>query len=145
MRESKKAYNQKYYRAHREHYRELARKRRLLKGDVIRAKEREWMHKPENQPRMAAARMRYRARQRAQVLEKFGSKCNKCGFADPRALHVDHVNGGGHQHRKNGGGADINTWLRKRDYPDGYQILCFNCNWGKRVNGGICPHQGVTS
>lgn len=24
--------------------------------------------------------------------------------------------------------------------PDSLQLLCFNCQWGKRLNGGFCPH-----
>jgi hypothetical protein len=29
----------------------------------------------------------------------------------------------------------------KTGFPDGYQVLCMNCNWGKRMNKGICPHK----
>ena len=25
-------------------------------------------------------------------------------------------------------------------FPANYQILCANCNWGKEMNGGVCPH-----
>ena len=37
---------------------------------------------------------------RLSVLEKYGSKCVKCGFSDSRALQIDHVNGGGHAELK---------------------------------------------
>jgi len=25
--------------------------------------------------------------------------------------------------------------------PAGFQVLCFNCNIGKQLNDGTCPHQ----
>ena len=28
-----------------------------------------------------------------------------------------------------------------QDFPEGFQILCFNCNAGKHRNGGRCPHE----
>ena len=31
-------------------------------------------------------------------------------------------------------------WTMKNNYPDYLQILCWNCNLGKSLNGGTCPH-----
>jgi hypothetical protein len=31
--------------------------------------------------------------------------------------------------------------LRLKGYPQGYQVLCMNCQVGRRDNGGVCPHQ----
>ena len=31
-------------------------------------------------------------------------------------------------------------WLRRNSYPEGFQVLCHNCNLGKKINGGVCPH-----
>jgi hypothetical protein len=33
-----------------------------------------------------------------------------------------------------------NALLRKNNFPPGYQVLCMNCNFGKRYSM-ICPHQ----
>lgn len=56
-------------------------------------------------------------------------------------LSVDHVNGGGSEHRKVGlKGATIYRWLKKEGYPEGYQVLCHNCNQAKGFYGE-CPHQ----
>ena len=63
-------------------------------------------------------------------------KCMKCGYGDIRALAIDHVNDDGAEHRRelfNGTKAQrvstsIYYWLRMNDYPDGFQVLCFNCN-----------------
>ena len=32
-------------------------------------------------------------------------------------------------------------WIKRNNYPDGFQVLCWNCNSGKGANGGICPHE----
>jgi hypothetical protein len=31
--------------------------------------------------------------------------------------------------------------LRKNGFPEGFQVLCANCNIGRHINGGICPHE----
>lgn len=30
-------------------------------------------------------------------------------------------------------------YYEKNKYPEGFQILCMNCNWGKGIYGE-CPH-----
>lgn len=60
-------------------------------------------------------------------------------------LTIDHVNGKGNEHRKllfkhNVGGVHMYRWLKRNNYPEGYTILCMNCNWAQRY-GNICPHQ----
>jgi hypothetical protein len=57
--------------------------------------------------------------------------CVKCGFDNIDALSIDHVNGGGGQHRKNITSV-FYQWLKQQNYPDGYQTLCMNCQWIKR-------------
>ena len=37
-------------------------------------------------------------------------------------------------------GKSLNMWLKKNDYPIGFQILCWNCNTTKFLYGK-CPHQ----
>lgn len=62
-------------------------------------------------------------------------KCQKCGFNDIRALSIDHINGDGNKHREEigrGGGHDLCYWLRLNGYPQGFQILCMNCQFIKR-------------
>lgn len=69
---------------------------------------------------------------------KGSMKCKRCGFDDVRALQVDHVNGGGYAHRKSLGNSStsVYTYLKRNNYPVGFQILCANCNWIKRVENG---------
>lgn len=74
------------------------------------------------------------------VFEHYGKKCACCGESNPIFLSIDHINGGGTKHRKKIG-VKICVWLYKNNFPKGYQTLCFNCNWGKHINNGICPHK----
>lgn len=76
-----------------------------------------------------------------------GAVCNCCGETEPNFLALDHINNDGSEQRRKlfgssqGGGYGIYRWIRNNDYPDGYQVLCHNCNMGKKINGGICPHK----
>ena len=60
-------------------------------------------------------------------------KCDGCGFSDVRALSIDHVKGDGAKHRKKIGNVDFYRWIKKNKFPEGFQVLCFNCQWIKRV------------
>lgn len=52
-------------------------------------------------------------------------------FVILEALTIDHVSGGGTQHRKEVGG-HIYRWLINHNYPEGYQVLCGSCQMIKR-------------
>jgi hypothetical protein len=75
---------------------------------------------------------------KTETITAYGGKCQKCGETHWEFLTVDHVNGGGNQHRKElgtGGGPNFYRWLKKQGYPNnGYQLLCFNCNDSKSVD-----------
>jgi hypothetical protein len=70
--------------------------------------------------------------------------CPKCPLPmkDIRFLTLDHVDGGGAEHRSSVGGSStrLYAWAKKNNYPLILQVLCFDCNCGKNTNGGICPH-----
>jgi hypothetical protein len=70
-----------------------------------------------------------------------GYRCACCAETQVTFLCIDHVNNDGYQHRKQiGRGSNIYLWLRKHGYPQGFQVLCMNCNFGKKHNNGVCPH-----
>jgi hypothetical protein len=82
-----------------------------------------------------AKREKYKQK-RIDVLKHYSPelKCQRCGFADIRALTIDHVHGGGNKHRKElGGSGRLYYWLKKNNYPEGYQVLCMNCQFIKEV------------
>jgi hypothetical protein len=86
-----------------------------------------------------------RKRLREGILEAYGNKCACCGEKQQEFLAIDHINNDGAEHRRSiGGGGMMYRWLKKHGYPEGFQILCQNCNWGKRLYG-ICPHQFKSS
>lgn len=60
--------------------------------------------------------------------------CAHCGITDIDLLTIDHINNDGKQHREVvGEGSHLYNWLRRNDYPDGFQVLCFNCNRKKET------------
>jgi hypothetical protein len=83
-----------------------------------------------------------RANLRLEVLNNYGGAiCACCGENIIEFLDIDHIDGGGTKHKKIIGYNALYRWLRDNNYPDGYQVLCRNCNWGKYINGGVCPHK----
>lgn len=87
------------------------------------------------------------ARFKSIIFSHFGSKCICCGELEPAFLTIDHINNDGHIARKlETSGSNFYRKLAKSiedgNAPMDLQLLCRNCNWGKHVNCGICPHLG---
>ena len=58
-----------------------------------------------------------------------GDRCAACGFDDPVALQVDHIDGNGRAERRKDNFNTYAVYRRIRDgETEGYQILCANCN-----------------
>jgi len=85
-------------------------------------------------------RKRYLTR-KAAVFNHYGKRCACCGETEEVFLTIDHINGGGRKHKREAGFANIHDFVFRNNFPDYFQILCFNCNQGKFLNGGICPHK----
>lgn len=83
----------------------------------------------------------YRQKLKNDILSEYGSKCVCCGETTTEFLTLDHVFGGGNMHRKSGGHRGVYVDVRRQGYPADYQILCWNCNCGRAVNKGVCPHK----
>lgn len=94
-------------------------------------------------PVTAAREKAYRQGLRKQVFDHYGWSCQCCGEDEPIFLTIDHVNNDGHEARKLGlkGGGYTYRLIIRAGFPDTYQVLCFNCNRGRWLNGGVCPHQ----
>lgn len=77
-------------------------------------------------------------RLRAELLAYLGNACRRCGFDNPLALQVDHVNGGGSIERRSGayGWGPRSLLNRVRATPELFQLLCANCNIIKRFETG---------
>lgn len=87
-------------------------------------------------------------RKKIKVLNAYGGQiCVCCGEKHFSMLTIDHVNNDGAAHRREVGkgakniGSRLYQWLITNKYPLGFQVLCFNCNSSKHINGGICEHK----
>ena len=90
--------------------------------------------------RARAAVKRNYWKMKAMCLDHYGRKCACCGEDNPGFLSMDHINQDGWAHRKHGSGNAIYRYAITNGFPDTLQILCFNCNYGRARNGGVCPH-----
>lgn len=77
------------------------------------------------------------------ALAAYGGCCQCCGETHEAFLTLDHIYGDGESDRKNvGQGSNFYRILEKQGFPQGkIRVLCFNCNCGRSINNGICPHQ----
>ncbi len=74
------------------------------------------------------------------VVDHYGGQCACCGETELVFLTVDHINNDGKEDRKrNYVGAMLYRKLIREGFPEGYQVLCWNCNWAKSHGG--CPHK----
>lgn len=82
---------------------------------------------------------------RDRVYRAFGGyKCSCCGETEPKFLSIDHVDNDGAEHKRKHRlhtGEQLYRWIVRNGFPTGFQVLCMNCQWGKRNNAGVCPHQ----
>lgn len=112
-----------YYNGHREHERARAAEYRTAHAEEI---------KDRRQGLKLAA------------IDAYGGRaCACCGETHIDFLCIDHIDGGGGEHRKLvGGGSTFFRWLKTHNYPPGYRVLCFNCN-NAFAMFGMCPHNEV--
>lgn len=86
-----------------------------------------------NQVQCLANRAKLHQRYKVIVLSKYSKgipACKKCGNTDIRVLSIDHIKGGGSNHRRKIH-TTIYQWLITNGFPVGYQVLCMNCQFIK--------------
>ena len=66
-------------------------------------------------------------------------ECGCCKENNYEFLAIDHINGGGNKHIKSIGGKLV-RWLIKNNFPQGFRVLCHNCNMSLGHHG-YCPHE----
>ncbi len=81
-----------------------------------------------------------RNRKKMDVLNHYGGKCVCCLTTTMEFLSMDHINGDGYRDRRLGDGDHIWNRIKRDNYPDTFQILCFNCHMA-RAHYGYCPHE----
>ena len=70
--------------------------------------------------------------------------CKGCNETAIEFMSIDHINGGGSKHRKiiGGAGHDTYIWLIRNNFPEGFRVLCHNCN-NSIGHFGYCPHENM--
>lgn len=87
--------------------------------------------------RQRAVRIKY------EVVQKYGGKCACCGENKVAFLSIDHINNDGGAKRKSGehiAGGGFYKYLRRNEVDPTLQVLCYNCNFGRKITG-VCPHE----
>ena len=153
-RANNKNHHREYYLKNKDRIKEKERIWRIKNQDKINTRRKLWREKnhqlyriwelkyyQKNKERINARRRVYWGKWskiwRAKVVAHYSNntnKCMKCGISVAEFLTIDHINGGGREHRKQHRG-QICRWLISHNFPSGYQILCFNCNCVKGFFG----------
>lgn len=67
--------------------------------------------------------------------------CQCCKETEIMFLELDHKNNDGAEHRR----AEKSLgpfWAKKHNWPDIFQVLCSNCNFGRKSTvNNFCPHE----
>lgn len=99
-----------------------------------------------NEERLKLYNKKTRRKIKLEVLIYYGGnppKCACCGESRIEFLTIDHINNDGAKHRKETKmhtGYQFSLWLIRNNFPEGFQILCWNCNCS-RTHWGYCPHE----
>jgi hypothetical protein len=114
--------------------------RRELHGDEMNAKAN--MYHAEHKEEINARHRKNNLALKIEIFQHYGMECTCCGEKTLEFLSIDHINNDGYKHRKSLGstGRNFYGWLKRNNYPDGFQTLCFNCNFAKG-HFDVCPHQ----
>lgn len=79
---------------------------------------------------------------RLQAISGYGGRCLCCGETEPLFLQLDHVhNNGAAERRILSNSRQLYRKVIEAGFPNDYQLLCANCNFGRHLNGGVCPHK----
>lgn len=79
------------------------------------------------------------------VIEHYGGSppsCECCDEMEYFFLSIDHIQGRKNYPRPGGRqyGKALYRWIVKNNFPDGFRILCYNCNCAMGFFG-FCPHR----
>jgi len=120
MSEERKRKNHEYYLTHKQYFRDFMRNWSRNHKDEV---------------------SQYRKTLKLKMLIHYAGnppKCACCGESELRFLTIDHTKGNGAEHRKQitgdpqkCSGSSIFQWILKNNFPEGFQVLCMNCNMAK--------------
>ncbi len=91
-----------------------------------------------NKSRINENQRNYRASVKHEVFMRYGGyQCVCCGETEKIFLTIDHIYKSGKSPYER---QQLYMWLKRQNFPEGFRVLCFNCNLGRNRNKGICPH-----
>jgi hypothetical protein len=134
------------YQTNPEYYRQKAREYDRRNREKIRARVNAYRSRPEIREHLKECEREMKQNWKFSVLTVYSNgqpKCACCGETEIAFLTIDHINGGGRRHvakKGVGGGIGLYRWLIRNNFPDGFQVLCMNCNFARR-RGRLCPHE----
>ena len=139
-----------WYENHNKKHAAKLRRWRVEHSDVNRALRKKYYYRDAKDPVKVAQRRAYNRQWnknvKIRVLEHYGGnppRCVCCNESILQFLTIDHTNNDGSLQRKTNPFTrhHLGYWLWQNGYPNGYQVLCWNCNVGKGLSGGQCPHK----
>lgn len=130
-----------YYQLHKEEKLIKARAYQEIHREEINTKQRAYNQRPEVKERGRE----FRRQLKEKVISHYSqgkNECACCGEKHTEFLTIDHINGGGYRHTQEIGkrGNCFYKWLIENNYPEGFQVLCYNCNCAKG-HFIYCPHK----
>lgn len=138
-----------YREKHREEHSAYAKQHYVKNRNNYLARAQYW--KEGNPEKVRAIKRKYAYNLKIEVLTTYGNgklACVQCSESRLPCLSLDHINGGGHIHRKGGVGSHTYSTVKREGFPFGYQTLCMNCQWIKRHDNKEYrkyPHQADVS
>lgn len=112
--------------------------------EKYRRNQNKWREK--NREKVRKMDKEYRDNLRFTVLAGYSDgqpKCTCCGESHIEFLTIDHIEGKGIKYgreKKLKNTYQFYNWLVKNNFPEGYQVLCRNCNYSLGAYG-YCPHK----
>lgn len=120
---SRREYQKGYYQKHKE---------------TILERSRRWYQK--HRKRLNKATRNYHRRIKIEVLTHYSMAtypvCARCGVTDVNVLCLDHIEGK-KEKLSIDTGARLYRRLKKAGFPEGFQVLCANCNLKKLIEEGV--------
>lgn len=140
---------------YREANREAIKVRERCYREANREKLRAYRASPDAREAHRVRRAQYHEKTRYTVFRHYAMSekpsCLSCGIADMDVLTIDHIFGGGRKHRIEirayNSATAFYRWLVRNSFPDGFQVLCQNCNTKKHKveqRGEVYTVLGVT-
>lgn len=92
------------------------------------------------------SRLQYR-KLKVLVIKHYSKGKNRCACCNEKGIEfltIDHIVAKRGRKEADACGSGLYARLRSQGFPEGFQVLCFNCNCAKRTFD-VCPHQRVSN